>query len=47
MDGAMRKVPEKDVKLAIGKLLREPVKNDWGDESDDHFSANVHVRGEQ
>ena len=45
--GAMRKVPEKDVKSAIGKLLREPVKKDWGGESDDHFSANVHVQGER
>ena len=44
---AMRDVPEADVKKAITKLLAEPPKKDWGGESNDHFSANVSVRGQR
>ena len=42
---AMRKLPETAVKEAFASLLSEPTKKDWGGESDDHFSANVSVRG--
>ena len=42
---AMRKVPEAAVKEAFASLLSEPTKKDWSGESDDHFSANVLVRG--
>ena len=42
---AMRPLPETKVKEAIASLLSEPAKNDWGGESDDHFSANVLVHG--
>ena len=41
----MRVFPEADVKKAIASLLSEPIKKDWGGESDDHFSGNVSVRG--
>lgn len=41
----MRSVSEEQVKQAITDLLGEPPKQDWGGESDDHFSANVIVRG--
>ena len=41
----MRKLPEAAVKEAFASLLSEPTKKDWGGESDDHFSANVSVRG--
>lgn len=41
----MRSVPEEQVKQAITGLLGEPPKQDWGGESDDHFSANVTVLG--
>lgn len=37
----MSKLPEKQVKEAIAGILAEPVKKDWGGESDDHFSANT------
>ena len=42
---AMRDVPEAVVKKAIATLLSEPIKKDWGGESDDHFSANISVQG--
>ena len=42
---AMRGCSEADVKKAITSLLSEPIKKDWGGESDDHFSGNVSVRG--
>ena len=42
---AMREVPEAVVKEAIATLLSEPIKKDWGGESDDHFSGNVSVQG--
>ena len=45
--GAMRGLPEASVKQAIAGLLSEPTKKDWGGESDDHFSANVSLRGER
>jgi hypothetical protein len=41
----MRSLPEATVKTAIGDLLAEPTKKDWGGESNDHFSGNVSVRG--
>lgn len=41
----MKSMPESQVKEAITDLLVEPSKKDWGGESDDHFSANVTVRG--
>ena len=41
----MRELPEIKVKKAIARLLFEPTKKDWGGESDDHFTANVLVRG--
>ena len=43
----MKKMPEVDVKKAIARLLNEPIKNDWGGESDDHLSANVLIRGQR
>lgn len=42
---AMRSLPEAKVKKEIASLLSEPTKKDWGGESDDHFSANISVRG--
>ena len=42
---AMRVCSEADVKKAITSLLSEPIKKDWGGESNDHFSGNVLVRG--
>ncbi len=44
---AMKALPESKVKEAIASLLTEPPKNDWGGESNDHFSANVFVRGQR
>lgn len=41
----MEHVPEKSVKEAIARLLREPTKSDWGGEENDHFSSNVTVDG--
>ena len=42
---AMQNVPEAVVKEGIANLLSEPIKKDWGGESDDHFSGNVSVQG--
>lgn len=44
---AMRSLSEAKVKEALASLLSEPTKKDWGGESDDHFSANVSVRGQR
>ena len=41
----MGQVPEAAVKEAIGQLVAEPTKKDWGGEENDHFSANVTVAG--
>ena len=41
----MREVPEAVVKEAIANLLLEPIKKDWGGESNDHFSGNLSVQG--
>lgn len=41
----MSKLPEKQVKEAIAGILAEPVKKDWGGESDDHFSASTTIGG--
>ena len=43
----MRALPEAKVKEALAGLLCEPTKKDWGGESNDHFSANLLVRGER
>ena len=42
---AMKAIPEKHVKTAIASLLREPSKNDWAGEDNDHFSPNATVAG--
>ena len=44
---AMRSLPEAKVKEAFASLFSEPTKKDWGGESDDHFSANISVRGQR
>ena len=44
---AMRALPELKVKEAIADLLSEPTKKDWAGESNDHFSANILVRGQR
>ena len=44
---AMRSLPEAEVKEALASLFSEPTKKDWGGESDDHFSANISVRGQR
>ena len=41
----MRSVPEEQVKQAVSDLLREPPKQDWGGELDDHFSAQRYGSG--
>lgn len=41
----MEHVPERIVKEAIAKLLREPSRADWGGEESDHFSSNVTLEG--
>ncbi|WP_428312782.1 hypothetical protein [Hydrocarboniphaga sp.] len=43
----MSQLSEAFVKEAIGSLLLEPTKKDWGGESDDHFSGNVVVGGKR
>ena len=43
----MARTPEKKVKLAFAALLNEPAKDDWGGESNDHFSNNVSVQGKR
>jgi hypothetical protein len=43
----MSMVPEQKIKEAIAKLLSEPTKNDWGGESNDHYSGNVTVSGKR
>lgn len=43
----MRMMPEQKVKEAFASLLSEPTEKDWSGESDDHFSANVLVRGQR
>lgn len=42
---AMKKMPEEEIKQVFAGLLGEPIKKDWGGESNDHFSANVTVAG--
>jgi len=39
----MQQIPEEKIKQAFAGLLADPVKKDWGGESNDHFSANVKV----
>ena len=41
----MKTIPEDRIKEVFTDLLSEPSKQDWSGESDDHFSANVTVRG--
>lgn len=41
----MKNVPEAHVKMVVAELLTEPVKNDWGGEENDHYSANATVAG--
>ena len=43
----MRSLSEAKVKEAFNSLFSEPTKKDWGGESDDHFSANISVRGQR
>lgn len=43
----MKKTPEKKIKLAFAQLLNEPAKDDWGGESNDHFSSNLSIRGQR
>ena len=43
----MQSLPETKVKDAFASLFSEPTKKDWGGESDDHFSANISVRGQR
>ena len=43
----MRALPEKAIKKKLAGLLSEPTKKDWGGESNDHFSANVSLRGQR
>lgn len=40
---AMKSVPESEVKNAFCTLLKEPSKNDWGGETDDHFSRSITI----
>jgi hypothetical protein len=40
---AMERIPEAHVKASIARLLKEPIKADWGGEQNDHFSANVTI----
>ena len=41
----MQNLPEKKIKFAFAELLAETPKNDWGGESNDHFSSSVTVKG--
>lgn len=41
----MRSIPEAHVKTSIARLLKEPVKADWGGEENDHYSASATVGG--
>lgn len=41
----MEKLSEVHVKKAIGELLAEPTKKDWGGETNDHFSASISLDG--
>jgi len=43
----MRKTSEKKVKQAFAALLNEPSKDDWGGETNDHFSNNLSIRGKR
>ena len=43
----MQRLSEEMIKKKIANLLSEPTKSDWGGESNDHFSANVSVRGQR
>ena len=43
----MRGLPEEAIKKKLAGLLSEPTKKDWGGESNDHFSANVSLRGQR
>jgi hypothetical protein len=45
--GYMRKAPEKKVKQAFAALLNEPSKDDWGGETNDHFSNNLSIHGKR
>ena len=41
----MKDLPEQRIKEFIASLLKEPTKNDWGGEENDHFSSNVTLGG--
>ena len=43
----MQRLSEEMIKKKIADLLSEPTKSDWGSESNDHFSADVSVRGQR
>ena len=46
-ENKMRGLPEEAIKEKLAGLLSEPTKKDWGGESNDHFSANVSLRGQR
>ena len=41
----MKALPESAIKSAFAKLLKDPIKKDWGGEQNDHFSAHVTLGG--
>lgn len=43
--GVMEHLPEAKVKEGFARLLTEPTKKDWAGEFNDHYSANVTLKG--
>jgi hypothetical protein len=41
----MRHISERAFKLCLAELLGDPVVNDWGGETSDHFTAHLHLQG--
>lgn len=42
---AMKMVPEVGLKRVLASHLGDPIQNDWGGETSDHFSTHLHLKG--
>lgn len=45
--GVMRSVSEAAFKWAIGEILSDPTRKDWGGEASDHFTSRLHLSGKR
>jgi len=41
----MRSISEEGFKRALAQILGDPISKDWGGETSDHFTSNLHLKG--